>query len=468
MQTRDARLIKSVPAIEVKSTQREAATGTPLPVVVAFSIAMASFMAQAIAPQWKDLPVHAILTWGLFLWAVFFRPKQLKKSLSIFSATQWFAVSILAISILIRSVLDENNLLRFGQLLTGIVIALFGSLIVNDSRRRNLLLGILILTASLSGLISILQYLDVLPWLWQHTTYARIGRFIHGATGLEYSPVPYAYSVMGINAVIFVALVLYFLYRIRLLPFSTPLLLVLSILAIGGVWASQSRSGLLGIAVALLFGLASMKGPRPNYHMKESNVEYSTRRYTNPGRVLLVGYLTFTFVSLSLYYVLTAREQIALDDVRITTTWLSYFPVIWRHPLGVPDGADILTALDSAGSYEATQALIARAGRVTAPHNLVLTTGLSYGPMAMLALLTLYWSALLRGMRSLRVTRRRGNFGQAAWILLFIAANLAVITHSWFHNASIAMGEMRNWLWLGLLLATCRLTGNHLKLGLQL
>lgn len=458
MQTRDPRLIKSIPAFEVKSTQRAPVTGMPLPVVVAFSIAMAFFMAQAIAPQWKDVPVHVILTLGLFLWAIFFRPKHFKKSLSIFSATQWFAVSILAITILTRSMLDGNNLLRFGQLLTGIIIALMVSMIINESRRRNLLLGILILTASLSGLVCILQYLDVHPWLWHHTKYAHMDRFTYGATGLEGSPVPYVYSVMGINAVILVALLLYFRYRNRLLPFSTPLLLFLSFLAIGGLWASRSRSGLLGIVVAFLFGLASMKGPEPNYHITESGIERSSRRYTNLARDFLAAYLIFIFVSASIYYILIVREVIPFKDVRITTTWLSYFPVIWRHPLGIPGGADILTALDSAGSYETVQTLIERAGRVIAPHNLLLTTGVSYGPLAMLALLTLYWSALRKAMRSLRAARRHGNFGQAAWILLFITANLAVITHSWFHNASIAMGEMRNWLWLGFLVTVTRVT----------
>jgi len=34
-------------------------------------------------------------------------------------------------------------------------------------------------------------------------------------------------------------------------------------------------------------------------------------------------------------------------------------------------------------------------------------------------------------------------------LVLAIGAIIALFVHSWFHNASILLGEMREWIWFG-------------------
>jgi hypothetical protein len=121
--------------------------------------------------------------------------------------------------------------------------------------------------------------------------------------------------------------------------------------------------------------------------------------------------------------------------------------------LGVPNAVVLIEVFDKTGAFEYVQVLLnSRGTAVVSPHNLLLTTGVSFGPFAALALGVLYWVALRDGKIALKISYHQGDLLNAFWVLLFLVANVAIITHSWFHNASIAMGEMRNWLWFGLLI----------------
>ncbi len=59
-------------------------------------------------------------------------------------------------------------------------------------------------------------------------------------------------------------------------------------------------------------------------------------------------------------------------------------------------------------------------------------------------------------MKKLRLLQRTKDTIPALWLLAFLAANTCLLIHSCFHNANLATGEMRNWLWLGLLLLVSR------------
>jgi len=170
---------------------------------------------------------------------------------------------------------------------------------------------------------------------------------------------------------------------------------------------------------------------------------------------LLLGLAVFIF---------TRENSKIFQDPRVLfTTWQAYLPVIWRNPFGIPNAVTYLEALDNPTTYEFVDALSNARGKIVAPHNLFLTTGVSFGPLAALALGVLYWTALRNGRSSLVTLYRMGHIGNALWVLCLLAANIAIITHSWFHNASIGMGEMRNWLWLGLLQSNVQIIKRSLE-----
>jgi len=218
-----------------------------------FGIAMSLFMAQSWSVDIIGIPIQAILILLLFLWVVLFRTEVLRNSLTIFSKVQWLAIGSIAISILIRTAIDGWNLQRLGQLAIGIMIALLASQIFAELRGKNTVIRMILMMAVLSCSIAILQYLGISSSLWQKTKYAYSGDFTYGAAGLEASPVPFTYSVIGIASILIGAMLLHLLYQVRILPISTPFLYLFGGIILLGLLVSNSRSGLLGIFLAIFF-----------------------------------------------------------------------------------------------------------------------------------------------------------------------------------------------------------------------
>lgn len=128
-------------------------------------------------------------------------------------------------------------------------------------------------------------------------------------------------------------------------------------------------------------------------------------------------------------------------------TWSIFLPTILEYPLGIPLAmrqAAMEDKLARNSQYLAYQKVMAQTGGYD-PHNILLTTALFYGIPAAIALFSIYVSPFLK----LPKIFRSSNTVAKKWFIAFFSANLAVFIHSWFHNASILFGEMRNWIWLG-------------------
>lgn len=410
------------------------------------------FVMQPWAPRLSDIPVQIILVWLVFIWFLLFRSSLVFRSLTIFSKTQWLSIGVIVVSISIRSALDGWDVLRLGQMVTGLVIALAGSAIFQSKRGRNTVLILLSLAAVVSSIVALLQYFDFAPWLWERTKYVGRG-YVYGSTGLELSPVPFAYSVVGICMVLIGSWLLSWRLRIKVFSWPTGVVFIFSLIILAGLIVSNSRSGLLGIVLGII--LVLLAGRLQTTRRSSASHRFAGR--TNWGWMMLTAYIVIIGMLVLSVYAATARDAELFQDARITSTWQAYFPLIWRNPIGLTGGADLLEALTQADSLNNASLVRGPWGEIISPHNLLLTIGISYGPSAMLALFVLYVTAFRDGLRASSFLKNAGHVTSALLIIVLLAANIAIVAHSWFHNASIALGEMRNWVWLGFLLTASKI-----------
>ncbi|GIW50664.1 MAG: hypothetical protein KatS3mg081_0019 [Gemmatimonadales bacterium] len=177
----------------------------------------------------------------------------------------------------------------------------------------------------------------------------------------------------------------------------------------------------------LTCGRRAMSPQRPVWRENSSALLTPGNR-VNPLRSLVVVQVVLVAVIGLIAYATTVREAPLLVDVRIQTNWKAYLAVIWNNPLGLEGGVDFVQALDEAGSSQYAQDLTQGGGRVIAPHNLFLSTGVAYGPLAAMGLIVLYGSALLKSRKallSLVLTGDRiGRFGFCCWFPLMQQSSL--------------------------------------------
>ena len=147
-------------------------------------------------------------------------------------------------------------------------------------------------------------------------------------------------------------------------------------------------------------------------------------------------------------------------DERLDGSWHIFFPVLFDYPLGVP--AEIYVGRDSFGGGSVNQAYREFGGYD--PHNIFMTAALFYGVISAISLLAFFVVTVTQAYKCLKNYGKRAYREDVILLSLVIGAIAALITHSWFHNASILMGEMRGWIWFGFaqgLLSNMRRTANQ-------
>jgi O-antigen ligase len=83
------------------------------------------------------------------------------------------------------------------------------------------------------------------------------------------------------------------------------------------------------------------------------------------------------------------------------------------------------------------------------PHNLFLTASGYYGIIGGVALFLIYMSTFKNALQAARDIKNSALMGYRRWLFILVSANIGVIGHGLFHNASILLGEMRAWIWIG-------------------
>ena len=253
-----------------------------------------------------------------------------------------------------------------------------------------------------------------------------------GAQGLEWFPVSFAYSILFPTGVA----VGYLTSPANSHGHPGRGLCWLTLFAaFAGLGAAASRSGALAVVIALLL-TSLMQG-----------------RLRLRSVVRLAAFVAPVLaLSLAAVFKIVEKEN-PLDDIRLYGTYALYIPVIITNPLGVPgesiqDARLIIHAHEELGLNLPTE-VFERAIEI-APHNGILTAGVRYGWAGVACLAVLYLGAIRRGKVALAAFRQTELEGLVRAAVCAIAA---VLVHSWFHNASLLVGEMRNWAPVGLLAA---------------
>jgi len=386
-----------------------------------FGAAMAFYSIQPWAPQINHIPLQVILIWGLFFFIVFNDKYSIFSLLNTYSTTQKVCLILIAGSILYTDTLDNAGYLRIIQFTTGLIISLLAIVIFQN--RRFLLIFILFIStaAAASGVVAIMQKIGMASFSWERTMY--FANTTKTPCGLEVFPVSFAFSVLGIQ-VLLLGVILSYSKLKDIIIFPKYLLYFLLIIIGIGLLVTESRSGNLGFLLAIIMTIYGF-------------IKYKIRSIPIPVYILPIGLLIFI---LGYYGLPSDFINSITNDSRSSLTWHLFFPIILDHPFGVssqyPPQAMSLALFRNNGYY---------------PHNLFLTTSLHFGILGGVSLVLFYFSIIRENI--IKLNNSSHSTPIKVFIIILIATNIAIITHSLFHNANIILGEMRNWVWIGALIS---------------
>jgi hypothetical protein len=351
----------------------------PDPIVLIFGLSLALYTIQPWAFQIGDIPLQTVLVWFTAIWAIIFRGPLIRKHLATFSEIQWIAIGVLLIFVLTRAALDGAGYLRVWQLLTGIQIAILGGAMFRSSYGRKVAVVALVALVMASSIVALLQSRGLAVWSWSGTWYAdNAGGGV--PSGLETSPISFAYSMLGVATLLLAHIIFGLRNRIRLLPLSLGSAVLCLSISTAALVVSLSRSGLLGLVAA---GLVLMVGAG------------IVRVKVVPRSFLIV------LVGAAVAYVWRVKPRdtgTGFEEWRFLDNWRAFLPVIRSYPLGIPEGLENIEVLERVllvALGTRAGALIERTGNLD-PHNIFLTTAVSYGVIAAVSLTVLYQCSLRR------------------------------------------------------------------------
>jgi len=319
--------------------------------------------------------------------------------------------------------------MRSIQVIVGMVLYIVAFLLCRREDNLRTVLRVWLVMAGISGSISAMEIFLGVPVPW--SVYSEGLR--HKGGGLEYSPVPFSFSVACPTAIA----ATFVLSRAR--PYADPgrvLSMFTMIGGLAGTVASASRSGLLGIVAGSALGFLLVGRER-------RAIPVMTLGGIAAGLAAATGISRFV-----------AKQGIS-GDARLYETWAAYFPIVLTNPMGAGPGLapqKSLTLLKQAEimlSIKVDPAVASRAFSI-APHNAWLTIGYAYGWVGLFCLFSVYTIVLLRGLLVLAPGSRLER-GEKVLMSALVAGHVAYLGHSGFHNSSIFSGEMRAFIALAIL-----------------
>ena len=445
------------------------------------------YSAPAVAPSLTEsVPLHVAVSWAIFIffaatWKGYFRPTRDLDKVEIIA----FLLPIVIMSYYKFATANADDYwgIRVYWILTGIILAISASAVFSQERSRNIFLKLSIFGAFVTAFVSILQYFNVHSFFWSWTRFSELG-LVYGTAGLDNNTVKFGYSIVGIATIVGCSLIAY-LRKIKLMPLSKMSIFLVSFVIFSGILVSGSRSAILGIALGTLWfawyiAKSSVlaysreidnKTIRPegisNFSMKTKiNDGYLPGSTANPALQLKppssnsnkqnnkilraqIIFLSFIFASVFILIAVGTREGVE-DDARFSDTWVAYVPVIAANIFGNSvDLSQNIHLMDADALYNLTSQN--RRMDPIWPHNIILTTGLTIGLPGIISLALIYWIPISRALRAANRANTQGMYYEGAWLAALIAGNIGVLTHCWYHNGNILLGEMRNWIWIGAL-----------------
>jgi hypothetical protein len=254
-------------------------------------------------------------------------------------------------------------------------------------------------------------------------------------SGLEGSPVAFAYSMVGATVLILAGCL--WAAGAGAAAAAKP---VPSPITWGGAGCffllalilTESMSGMLGVCAGLaVFAATGFRG----------------RKATS---IFMLACLAAVF-GMALYShrdSMVTDPRSVYDDNRLGRNFAIFFPLLVERPFGLYDYVGIMENRHVVSSGDKLEAAV-RLNNGQEPHNIFLTSALAFGLPAAAAQMILYLSICVRSIKELRSWKEHVPNHLLFLLSALLAANAAVFVHMWFHNASLLLGEMRNWFWLG-------------------
>ena len=403
---------------------------------VLFTLSFVGFMAQGAAgfltgplENRIPVPVHLLLVYAAALLVMLDARARRVLLMGRYGRVPVVGAVVVMLTLGLREgifAMTELESKRLFQIFSGCVIYLFAFVLVRNAKYTRRLLSTLFVMTCLSAVLSMVEVvLNVrMPWsLYAKTRGASFGG------GLETFPVSFAYAVLAPCVIAGISV----LCRPRggWMP-GRFLSSVTLALGTTGLIVSASRSGLMGLAVGCFAGL----------------LLHGRHRL----RTLQMVGVPATSVLVVLGPMLAARvlKEPVLEDVRLYGTWVTYLPLVIMHPLGVSLEESVTDKVFDAQAelgLRVDQTVVSEALAI-APHNAFLTAGVEFGWAAVFVLALIYFSCWRHGRRALRLAP---DPGPRVLVAALLACIPALLVHMSFHNASLLQGEMRNWLYLGML-----------------
>ncbi len=416
----------------------------PIVWLLGLGLAVGLFTVQPWSLTVYQVPVQVLIVWLLLGWLGLLKLSSISNLWNPYSTVQWFVIGLFLGVLVWQNIEEERSWLRFQQFSTGIALSLITAQAVISLRGRRVLMLSLTIVGTASSIVAICQSVGMADWSWQGTLYD--GQSLRRPSGLESFPVAYSYSVVGIG-ILLIGVACHDLKNCERLALIPPrMAMSCGAIIIAGNVVALSRSGVLALMSSLLLLAIGMR--------------YMDRRffpvsYVTGFVLVLCGLMIFdkgTFLEK-----IQKKSERTDQDVRMGTTFSLFGPVILQYPLGIP--ATVLeldrhqrTPSNSAmrnTTKELKQAFMMSEGYE--PHNLFLTVGLYYGAPGIAALGIFYWVLIGQALGVLRRARSRDQQNLSVWAMVLLVANAGLLIHASFHNASIFIGEMRGWIWIGAL-----------------
>ncbi len=326
---------------------------------------------------------------------------------------------------------DINDLLKFFQVVTGMMIYFIAMHLSLYDSWLTRLLKVLFIMVCLNALFGIKEILESSPLPWSCFYLSKLygAKIYREAVGLDWFPVALGYSLV---CPVTMAVILS-LYGTKVSANPGKILSAITgVLGILLIIFSYSRSALLAVIAGVF-----------------AAVLFNVRKFNLISGGLLLSFLCIFMISIPL--IQTYRKIDFAKDPRIIDNFKTYLPIIIANPLAniTQNESAILEKAQNLYGIKVDGETRENALSISSPHNSILTIGVTYGFIPMAALILLYLYLFVIALRIL--FSKTVNSEVRFMISLFLSSFIAFVVHSHFHNAGLFLGEMRNWMYVGIL-----------------
>ncbi|EKD27040.1 MAG: hypothetical protein ACD_79C00912G0004 [uncultured bacterium] len=320
----------------------------------------------------------------------------------------------------------DNVLIRFFQIVTGMIIYFLALHISLNNLWLKRLFKVLFLMVCINAIFGIKEIADLSPFPWS----CFYGANINGeAVALDWLPVSLGYSLASPVTIA----VIFSIYRNSISSYPGKYLsLITAILGMVLIIFSHSRSTLFAVIAGVLVAII--------LNIKKTNALITG---------LIVSFLCMIILSIPL--IQSYRKIDFVKDPRLIDNFKTYLPIIMANPFAANSEGESAILLKAQKLYGISidEQTKMNALSLSSAHNSILTTGISLGLIPMLILISLYVYLVIISLKT--IFRKEEDSEVRFMSCLMLSAFTSYIVHSHFHNAGLFLGEMRNWIYIGIL-----------------